>query len=79
MELRCCRNVQGWKSHGEREETMGKGDQWRKGWFLVITADSVDGLERNNGVAPSPEFSAFLCLNNYKIVFLLEVSTNLSR
>ena len=58
---------------------MGKGDQWRKGWFLVITADSVHGLERNNGVAPSPEFSAFLCLNNYKIVFLLEVSTNLSR
>lgn len=58
---------------------MEKGDQWRKGWLLVITADSVDRLEGNNGVAPSPEFSAFLCLSNCNIVFLLEVCTSLSR
>ena len=45
----------------------------------MITADSVDRLEGNDGVAPSPEFSAFLCLSNCNIVFFLEVCTSLSR
>lgn len=70
--------VRGWKSHGDRE-----GEKPEEEGLQLTIHDSMNGLEGNNGVAPFPDFSvsAFLCLSNNRIIFLLEMfwSTCLSR
>lgn len=70
--------VRGRKNHGDRE-----GERPEEEGFPLTINDSTNGLEENNGVAPFPDFStsAFLCLSNSRIVFLLEMlwSTCLSR